>query len=163
MASLRLEGGRATVQRRAVITALLGAPRHVTAEELIDSIHRDNPEVASTTVYRTLDALERQGIVQHAHLGHGPAVYHLTDEEHLHLVCESCGVVTEVPRRFYNRFEQTVAREFHFLIEPHHFAVHGHCTSCAGKPALPHSGNRSGPPKAPEAAPRGARPITPGH
>jgi len=77
MAALRAEGGRSTVQRRAIVTALLGAPRHVTAEELADSIHREHPEIATTTIYRTLDALERQGLVQHAHLGHGPAVYHL--------------------------------------------------------------------------------------
>src|SRR5205807_10113430 len=112
MAALRAEGGRSTVQRRAIVTALLGAPRHVTAEELADSIHREHPEIATTTIYRTLDALERQGLVQHAHFGHGPAVYHLADEDHLHLVCESCGTVTEVARAFYRDFEQRLARDF---------------------------------------------------
>ena len=144
LAALRAEGGRATVQRRAVVTALLKASRHVTAEELAQSIHGDHPKIATTTVYRTLDALERQGIVQHAHLGHGPAVYHLADEEHLHLVCESCGTVTEVPRALYRGFEQSLARDFDFLIVPHHFAVHGRCTSCTDKlPMAPHNGNRS--------------------
>ena len=143
MAALRAEGGRSTVQRRVIVTALLGAPRHVTAEELADSIHREHPEIATTTVYRTLDALERQGIVQHAHLGHGPAVYHLADADHLHLVCESCGSVTEVARAFYDGFERSLARDFGFAIAPHHFAVHGRCKSCDGKPSLPHSGNRS--------------------
>ena len=59
-------------------------------------------------------------------------------------VCESCGTVTEVARAFYRHFEQSLARDFDFLIAPHHFAVHGRCRSCAGKPPLlPHSGNRS--------------------
>jgi Fe2+ or Zn2+ uptake regulation protein len=144
LAALRADGGRATVQRRAVVAALLKASRHATAEELAESIHCEHPEIAKTTVYRTLDALERQGLVQHAHFGHGPAVYHLADEDHLHLVCESCGTVTEVARAFYRHFEKSLARDFDFVIAPHHFAVHGRCTSCAGKPPLlPHSGNRS--------------------
>jgi Fe2+ or Zn2+ uptake regulation protein len=133
LAALRVEGGRATVQRRAVVTALLKAPRHVTAEELADCIHGEHPEIATTTVYRTLDALERQGIVEHAHLGHGPAVYHLAGEDHLHLVCKVCGRVTEVPRSIYGGFEQTLVQEFDFEIAPHHFAMQGRCASCVSR------------------------------
>src|SRR2546422_6463740 len=143
MAALCADGGRATVQRRVVVTALLNAHRHVTAEELAQTIHKDHPEIATTTVYRTLEALERQGVVQHAHLGHGPAAYHLAEEDHLHLVCESCGTVTEVPRVVYDPLQRRLARDFGFTIAPHHFAVYGRCESCTDKPARPHSGNRS--------------------
>ena len=49
-----------------------------------------------STVYRTLDTLEQLGIIDHTHLAHGPAIFHLADGDHQHLVCERCGRVEEV-------------------------------------------------------------------
>jgi Fe2+ or Zn2+ uptake regulation protein len=141
---LRSEGGRGTIQRRIVISALLDGPRHVTADELTAAVQGGHPDIAKSTVYRILDALERQGVVRHAHMGHGPAVYHLNDDDHLHLVCEVCGKVTEVPGAAYARFSAMLARQYGFSAAPHHFAVHGRCAECEGEPARPHSGNQGG-------------------
>lgn len=128
--ALRAEGGRTTLQRRVVVSALLASPRHVTAEELAAAVQVEHPEIATSTVYRTLEALERQGLVQHAHLGHGPAVYHVGDDDHLHLVCERCGQVTEVPESAYSAFARRLAEDFDFTVAPHHFAVQGLCGAC---------------------------------
>jgi Fe2+ or Zn2+ uptake regulation protein len=141
LAALRADGVRTTVQRRVVISALLAGPRHVTAEELTAAVQADHPDIAISTIYRILEALERQGVVQHAHMGHGPAVYHLSDDDHLHLVCEACGRVIEVPQSAYARFARVLAQDYDFAASPHHFAVHGRCSTCKGMPALPHSGN----------------------
>ncbi len=54
-----------------------------------------------STVYRFLDELERLGVVDHVHLGHGPAVYHLASDAHHHLVCDRCGAVEEVPEALF--------------------------------------------------------------
>lgn len=142
LARLRADGGRGTVQRRIVISVLLAGPRHVTADDLTEAVQAEHPDIARSTVYRILDALERQGVVRHAHMGHGPAVYHLNDDDHLHLVCEVCGKVTEVPRAAYGRFADMLLRQYSFTAAPHHFAVHGRCAACEGKPAPPHSGNQ---------------------
>jgi Fe2+ or Zn2+ uptake regulation protein len=141
LARMRAHGGRITVQRRLVIDALLRGPRHRTAEDLAASIQAENPEVHLSTVYRTLESLEHQGVVQHAHFGHGPAVYHLADAEHLHLVCECCDRVVEVPRSAYAAFERMLADEYRFTVSPHHFAVQGRCAGCTDKPPRRHSGN----------------------
>ena len=138
---LRARGGRVTVQRRAVIDALVQGPRHLTAEELAARVQAANPEIHLSTIYRTLESLEHQGIVQHAHFGHGPAVYHLTDGDHLHLVCECCERVVEVPRSAYQGFERMLADDYDFTVTPHHFAVQGRCSACAGKEPRRHSGN----------------------
>jgi Fe2+ or Zn2+ uptake regulation protein len=141
--ALRAEGLRATVQRRIVIGALLAGPRHITAEDLAAVVQAEHPDIAQSTIYRILEALERQGLVHHAHLGHGPAVYHLGDDEHLHLVCESCSKVTEVPRAAYAKFARMLADDFDFSVAPHHFAVQGRCSTCEGEPARRHAGNEA--------------------
>ncbi len=55
------------------------------------------PAVNITTVYRTLDLLERIGMVRHTHLGHGAPTYSEQEHQHVHLVCHRCGAVTEIP------------------------------------------------------------------
>ena len=96
---LRARGGRITAARRALVTALLEADAHVTADDLATLVQAAHPEVHRSTIYRTLDALEQLGIVDHVHLGHGRAVYHLADDPHNHLVCEVCGAVVETYRQ----------------------------------------------------------------
>lgn len=122
---LRAAGGRVTESRRAVVAALVEADGHVTADDLARAVH-------PSTVYRTLDALERLGVVDHVHLGHGRAVYHLADERHQHLVCEACGHVIEVPDALFASLARRIRQDYGFRIRPEHFAVLGQCEACAG-------------------------------
>jgi Fe2+ or Zn2+ uptake regulation protein len=129
-AHLRETGGRLTVARRALLDALLEAKTHVTADDLAATVQDRHPEVHRSTIYRTLDALERAGVVDHVHLGHGRAVYHLADDPHQHLVCESCGGVVEVPDRLFDELAAKLRRSYGFVIRPNHFAVLGRCRAC---------------------------------
>jgi Fur family transcriptional regulator, ferric uptake regulator len=127
---LRAGGGRVTAARRALVDALLEADGHVTADDLAGIVQARNPDVHRSTIYRTLDALEHLGVVDHVHLGHGRAVYHLTDVSHQHLVCEECGAVVEVPDRLFDDLSVRLRRGYGFTIRPNHFAVLGRCRAC---------------------------------
>jgi Fur family transcriptional regulator, ferric uptake regulator len=129
--SLRNAGERVTKARRAVVTALVDASGHATAEALQARVQAEHPEVHMATIYRNLETLERLGVVEHTHLGHGPAVYHLADELHQHLVCEVCGHVVEVPADLLHPVEEEVRSRYGFVMRPGHFAVVGRCASCA--------------------------------
>jgi Fe2+ or Zn2+ uptake regulation protein len=132
VAMIRDHGGRVTTARRALVTALVQARGHVTADDLAALVQKAQPDVHLSTIYRSLDALERIGIVDHVHLGHGRAVYHLADEPHQHLVCEVCGAVVEVPDATFADLSDTLRRGYGFTIRPNHFAVLGRCRACAG-------------------------------
>jgi Fur family ferric uptake transcriptional regulator len=128
----RSRGGRVTTPRRAIIAALLDAPGHVTADELTATVQAAHPDVHTSTIYRCLASLEDLGVVDHVHLGHGRAVYHLADESHQHLVCESCGVVVEVPDAVLGTLARKLRSEFGFELRPRHFAMTGRCEGCTG-------------------------------
>lgn len=128
---LRLNGGRITSARRAILEALIGHQRHPTAEDLTRAVQRQHPDVRESTVYRFLDDLERLGIVDHVHLGHGPAVYHFITDPHHHLVCDTCGEVIEVPERALMSLRRRMRDDYGFDISTRHFAVPGTCVTCA--------------------------------
>jgi Fur family transcriptional regulator, ferric uptake regulator len=71
------------------------------------------------------------GVVDHVHLGHGRAVYHLLDDPHQHLVCEVCEAVIEVPDALFAPLAEALARDYAFTLRPNHFAVLGRCEACA--------------------------------
>src|SRR4051794_19986944 len=136
LAQLRADGGRVTTARRSLITALLDADDHVTADDLAATVQTAHPDVHRSTISRTLDALERLGVVDHVHLGHGRAVYHLARDAHHHLVCDRCGKVVEVPAELFDGLRGRLADDFGFDLEPRHFAVTGRCRDCAAAGAV---------------------------
>ena len=130
LALLRARGGRVTTCRRTILETFLGIGGHVTAEALTAQVQTAQPDVHESTVYRFLDELERLGVVDHVHLGHGPAVYHLSSDAHHHLVCDGCGSVVEVPDEVFAGLRGRLQADFGFSLEPRHFAVTGRCEAC---------------------------------
>lgn len=130
---LRESGGRITTSRRILLRCLFQENPHRTAEELAEEVQRIAPDVHLSTIYRNLDELERLGIVVHAHLGHGPATYHLSSEKHGHLVCERCGATIEAPEAIFGQLAVAALRDYDFVIDPRHFAVLGSCAGCVGE------------------------------
>jgi Fe2+ or Zn2+ uptake regulation protein len=130
LALLRERGGRVTSSRVLLLRALFDSASHRTAEELGAEVQAKAPEVHMSTIYRNLDDLERLGVVVHAHLGHGPATYHLAAGAHGHFVCEECGAMIEAPDEIFEGLSRAAKARFAFDINPHHFAVLGRCRSC---------------------------------
>ena len=118
---IRGRGYKATPQRLAVLGALM-AEQHQTLEE----IRARCPEVGLVTVYRTLDLLCEIGAVRRLDLGDGPR-YELAENHHHHLVCESCGAVSE--------FEECPLdlrrlQDVDFEVASHSLEIYGRCVVC---------------------------------
>ena len=131
LALVRERGGRVTSARRLLLHALFDQPRHWTAEELAEVIQAQAPDINLSTIYRNLDELEQMGVVVHAHLGHGPATYHLATSAHSHFVCEECGAMVEAPDELFRGLARTAKARLGFSIDPHHFAILGRCADCS--------------------------------
>jgi Fe2+ or Zn2+ uptake regulation protein len=130
---VRQNGGRITSSRRFLLRTLFDPTTegHHTAEELALAVQAQAPDVHLSTIYRNLDELEKLGIIVHAHLGHGPATYHLAASSHGHFVCEDCGKMIEAPDALFAGLANGAKQKFGFEIDPHHFAMLGRCADCA--------------------------------
>ena len=126
---LRASGLRITRARREVCAVLAEAPGdHLTAAEIAA---RASAPIDTSTVYRTLETLERLGYIAHVHLGHGPGVYHVEPTRpHHHLVCDLCGNAVDVPARALERAVAAVTEPRGFVADATHFAIVGRCRAC---------------------------------
>lgn len=130
LALVRARGGRGTASRRTILQALFDADGHLTAEELAQVVQSRAPDIHMSTVYRTLDEMQRLGVVVHSHLGHGPATYQLTSVAHAHFLCEVCDATIDAPDDLFKGLAKTVMGRLGFSIDPVHFAMLGRCAAC---------------------------------
>lgn len=128
---VREHGGRITSSRRLLLEVLFASPAHRSAEEIAVKVQSKDPDVHLSTVYRNLDELEKLGIVQHTHVGHGPATYHLATIAHGHFVCGNCGAMFEAPPSLFESLAAEARQRYGFSVDAHHFAVLGRCADCA--------------------------------
>jgi len=129
-AALRAQGYRLTPQREMVLRAVehLG---HGTPDEILAEVRKDSAAVNISTVYRTLELLEELGLVRHAHLTDRAPTYHSTaSPTHVHLVCRSCGGVTEVAPEVVEPMTGTLREHYGFTTDVGHLTVFGTCRDC---------------------------------
>lgn len=129
-AALRARGYRLTPQRQLVLEAV-GELGHATPEDIATTVRRTASGLNISTVYRTLELLEELGLVQHTHLGHGAPAYSVTaDDDHVHLVCRTCGRVLEAGVDLLGDAVRRLADEQGFSLDVGHVALFGQCAQC---------------------------------
>jgi Fur family transcriptional regulator, ferric uptake regulator len=118
-------GLRMTPQRQQVLDAVRSL-EHATPEQISAAV----PDIDVTTVYRTVELLEELGLLRHTHLGHGAASFRLAEDEHVHVVCHSCGDVIDVPHNLIDALVAQLRDERGFVVDRSHFTVFGRCANC---------------------------------
>ncbi|OJF09986.1 Fur family nickel uptake regulator [Couchioplanes caeruleus] len=127
---LRERGLRLTPQRQLILEAVheLG---HATPEQIHQAVRERAAGVNITTVYRTLELLEELGLVNHTHLSHGSPTYHRAGEDqHVHLVCRTCGSVGEVDPAIMEPVTVRLRDERNFRVDVGHVSLFGVCGDC---------------------------------
>ena len=119
-------GARLTRARRTLLEDLFTTSGRVTAEELAE--RHDDIDLA--TVYRSLSHFEEVGVIEHVHLGHGPAAYRWAGGRTVAAVCDGCGVVTDIPTDELAALAERLELRYGLHLELGHFALSVRCPAC---------------------------------
>lgn len=121
-----------TVQRRAVLEAVLDLDNHPTADQVHERVAGRMPEINRATVYRSLETLVGMGIITKAcHPGRVVRYDPQTDPHH-HLVCLRCDYVLDVEDPRLNELPLPEI-EADFEVREHRVQLRGLCRSCREK------------------------------
>lgn len=93
---LRAAGLRLTPQRQVVVEVLNGDTSHPTAESVAQRVRQRMPGVSLSTVYKVLHELAHLGLVTELDVA-GVMRFDPDTAEHMHVVCESCGTIIDMP------------------------------------------------------------------
>ena len=131
--ALRERGMRVTPQRVVLHRALRELDRHVTADELLDSVADRLPNVSLPTIYATLELLEELGMVRRVQRA-GTTLFDPRIEPHHHLVCTVCGSMEDLDFALDTAALERAAARRGFEHERIEAVVHGRCAACRDAP-----------------------------
>lgn len=124
-------GLRVTPQRLLVLEALAASGGHMTADDVMRWTAERYPAINLATIYRTLDLLTSVGLVTQTDLGGGASEFELVGETlHHHLVCDSCGSVTEIDDAALVPMRERLLRDYGFRVSSRHVGLFGTCAAC---------------------------------
>ncbi len=131
---LKERGIRMTAQRRVLVGIIQEASRHLDASALLRLARKQDPEIDRATVYRTLDLLKRQGLIDELDLMHLEGEKHYyevkTSHDHCHLACLECGAILEYASPAFDRLKSKMAQQSGFTIEVIRLEIGGLCKNC---------------------------------
>ncbi|MBR4694720.1 MAG: transcriptional repressor [Selenomonadaceae bacterium] len=125
-----------TPQRRIVLQIFLDRPgEHLSAEDVHGILRSNRLEIGLATVYRSLELLNKLGLLQKMEFGDGCSRYELntTDpsaHQHHHLICIRCNKVIEFEDDLLEALEQDIADKSGFRIVDHQVKFFGYCKEC---------------------------------
>jgi Fur family ferric uptake transcriptional regulator len=132
LTALRDAGFRSGGARRAVVDYLGRQPCCASAQEIHDGIVTDGGRVGIASVYRVLETLAEQRLVQRVDVGDGVARFEpvLADgHHHHHLVCDDCGRVQPFSDEQLERALERAAERLGYGLA-HDVVLRGACGDC---------------------------------
>ena len=132
-ATLKEKGMKLTPQRMAIIDVVHDNAEHVTAEEIIAAVQLRMPQVDKSTVYRTLEILEKAGCIYKSEFGEQYIYHHAEEDHHHHLVCSKCGKTVDCDESVFAPVEHTLLDKYNFRVDFKHLVISGLCDECRKK------------------------------
>jgi Fur family transcriptional regulator, ferric uptake regulator len=136
---LGARGIRLTRQRRVLLQVMETAQRHLDTDEILERAQKIDPNITRVTVYRTIDLLKRQGLIDELDLLHLRGHRHFYEShgprDHIHVACVRCGKVREFESELYEELKRQIARDCGIDITVSRTEVGGVCTECSSKSA----------------------------
>lgn len=129
---------RNSKQRQAILDVIETDCSHLSAEEIYQQVRLAHPRISLGTVYRNLDALTEQGMVERTIFADGKSRYETArHDHHHHLICLQCGEIEDLPQCPMDPGLKNYLEELNFEPVHHHFEIYGYCTHCQHQDSCP--------------------------
>lgn len=123
-----------TQQREAIAGVLFESTGHLSADDIALHLKERGEHVGKATIYRTLNLMVDVGLATEHDFDEGFKRYEarVGASQHDHLICTSCGRVTEFHRDELDALQRDVAEEWGFQPLTRQVKIYGLCAECAG-------------------------------
>ena len=118
-------------QRQRILDILHTTGAHPTAAWIYDRLKQEIPDLSMGTVYRNLNILIEQGLVQKIDFGSTFDRFDANMDLHYHFVCERCGSITDLDLPIDASLNERVNNRTQFKAKRHRIEFFGVCNRCA--------------------------------
>lgn len=129
-------GIRMTEQRRAILSVMETASKHLDASQILRKAQKLDASVDRSTVYRTIQLMKRHGLIDELDLMHINGEGHYYERrlgrDHIHMACLRCGKIIEFVSDGFEKLKQQVERDSRFHVLVSRLEMGGYCATCRG-------------------------------
>jgi Fur family ferric uptake transcriptional regulator len=133
----RPEGSKRSGKRDLILNVFLRQEGHLSADDLVDLIRREDQRISRATVYRTLQWMVEAGIARKVDFGEGRFRFEHSyrHPRHFHLICKSCNRSSEFLSSDIEVLIEEVAAARSFSAHQSVLQIYGTCEECrTGRP-----------------------------
>ena len=134
---LRPAGSKRSSKRDFIVNVFLRQEGHLTADNLVALIRREDQRISRATIYRTLQWMVDAGIARKVDFGEGKFRFEHSyrHPRHFHLICKTCNRSFEFLSSDIEALIEEVAAARGFTPRQSVLQIHGTCDACrTGKP-----------------------------
>ncbi len=134
---LRPAGTKRSSKRDQIVNVFLRQEGHLSADDLVDLIKREDHRISRATVYRTLQWMVDAGIARKVDFGEGRFRFEHSyrHPRHFHLICKTCNRSYEFLSSDIEALVEEIAAARGFTARQSVVQIYGTCESCrTGKP-----------------------------
>jgi Fur family ferric uptake transcriptional regulator len=125
-------GGKRSSKREQIVNVFLRQEGHLSADDLVDLIRKEDHRISRATVYRTLQWMVDAGIARKVDFGEGRFRFEHSYRQprHFHLICKTCHRSFEFLSSDIEGLVEEVAAARNFTASQSVVQIYGTCEEC---------------------------------
>jgi Fur family ferric uptake transcriptional regulator len=121
---------RKTEPRRIILQEIRHSKSHPTADDIYEMVKKKVPRVSLGTIYRNLEVLCQEGLIQRIEMGGSQKRFDGHTENHYHFRCLNCGKIEDLTEGSLEDIEKALAKLSPYEILGHRVELTGRCHPC---------------------------------
>ncbi len=130
LALFRKNGYKATTQRLAIYNFIISRKDHPSADQIYQALKNGYPTISLGTVYKTLDLLERLGIIQKLGFNEGSIRFDPDMELHINMVCSKCGKISDYKTENVKKLWSAIISDMGIKPKGQRIDIYYECNDC---------------------------------
>ena len=119
-----------TRSQERILNLLKTLNRGISAQDIYVELRNRNQNMGLATVYRSLEALKLEGVVQVRTLASGESLYSCMQQDKHHMTCLQCGISIPINQCPVHELEAQLQSSQQFKIFYHTLEFFGLCNQC---------------------------------
>ncbi len=121
---------KVTAQRLAICKFIFSREDHPSADQIYQELKIDYPTISLGTIYKTLDLLEKLGIIQKLRFNEGNIRYDPDMELHINMVCSKCGKISDYKAENVKKLWSAIISDLGIKPKGHRIDIYYECDDC---------------------------------
>jgi Fur family ferric uptake transcriptional regulator len=132
LSKLKPAGGKRSSKREQIVNVFLRQEGHLSADDLVDLIRREDHRISRATVYRTLTWMVEAGIARKVDFGEGRFRFEHSYRQprHFHLICKTCNRSFEFLSSDIEALIEEISAARSFTAAQSVVQIYGTCEEC---------------------------------